>query len=156
MCDVHMGRLRIMVRGGEQCVRLISVIVLRVGAIQISDFAQCLVSKAAKFIAREPWLGAGSSTEGNDAGVYHTTSVDPGPPCVFKVMRGALSQAGLFESSFILAQKPPTSAPLAAARSEQLQLRRRLGEPAMQREIGSVIPDFAGDCVSGAVSYTSF
>jgi hypothetical protein len=37
------------------------------------------------------------------------------PPCVFKVMRGALSQAGLFESSFILAQKPPTFVPLAAA-----------------------------------------
>ena len=36
---------------------------------------------------------------GGHAGVYHhTTSVDPGPPCVFKVMRGALSQAasGLF------------------------------------------------------------
>ncbi len=46
--------------------------------------------------------------------------------------------------------KPPTITP-AAARSEQLLLRRRLGEPAMQREIGSVIPDFAGDCVSGAV-----
>ena len=51
--------------------------------------------------------GRGLEYGGHDAGVYHhTTSVDPGPPCVFKVMRGALSQAGLFLCSFILAQNP--------------------------------------------------
>ena len=93
---------------------------------------------------------------GGHAGVYHTTSVDPGPPCVFKVMRGAVSQAGLFKVLLSSLESPPASAPLAAARSEQLQLRRRLGEPAMQRDIGSVIPDFAGSCVSEAVSEISF
>ena len=147
-----MARLRIMVRGVEQCVRLISVIVLRVGAIQISDFAQCLVSKAAKFIAREPWLGAGSSTEGTTPGSIILRVLTPGPhACSKSESRGAVSQAGLFKVLLSSLESPPASAPLAAARSEQLQLRRRLGELTMQREIGSVIPDFAGSCVSGAV-----
>ena len=145
-----MGRLRIMVRGVEQCVRLIwSVIVLRWSYTDFRFRAMPCIKSSQIHSSRA--VAGRRLVYGGHAGVYHTTSVAPGPPCVFKVMRGALSQAGLFESSFILAQKPPTSAPLAAARSEQLLLRRRLGEPAMQREIGSVIPDFAGDCVSGAV-----
>ena len=81
-----MGRLRIMVRGVEQCVRLISVIVLRVGAIQISDFAQCLVSKAAKVHSSRAVAGRGLVYGGHAGAYHHTTSVDPGPPCVFKVM----------------------------------------------------------------------
>ena len=98
-----MGRLRIMVRGGEQCVRLISVIVLRVGAIQISDFAQCLVSKAAKFIARKPWLGAGSSTEGTTPGSIILRVLTP-----MRVQSHAWSfiPGWSFCSSFILAQNP--------------------------------------------------
>ena len=152
-----MVRLRIIMRGSEQCVRLIwSVIVLRVGAIQISDFApQCLVSKAAKFIAREPWLGAGPSRGGTLGSIIILRVLTPGPHACSESCVELYPRLVFFYSSFILAQKPPTSAPLAAARSEQLRLRRRLGEPAMQvamqREIGSAIPDFAGDCVSGAV-----
>ena len=145
-----MGRLRIMVRGVEQCVRLISVIVLRVGAIQISDFAQCLVSKAAKIHSSRAVAGRRLEYGGHDAGVYHIRVLTPvshecSKSCV------ELYPRLVFLNFSILAQKPPASAPLAAARSEQLQLRRRLGELTMQREIGSVIPDFAGSCVSGAV-----
>ena len=138
-----------MVRGVEQCVRLISVIVLRVGAIQISDFAQCLVSKAAKIHSSRAVAGRRLEYGGHDAGVYHIRVLTPGPHALFKVrvrvMRGAVSQAGLFKVLLSSLESPPASAPLAAARSEQLQLRRRLGELTMQREIGSV------SCVSGAV-----
>ena len=73
-----MGRLRIMVRGVEQCVRLISVIVLRVGAIQISDFAQCLVSKAAKIHSSRAVAGRRLEYGGHDAGVYHIRVLIPG------------------------------------------------------------------------------
>ena len=147
-----MGRLRIMVRGVEQCVRLISVIVLRVGAIQISDFAQCLVSKAAKIHSSRAVAGRRLEYGGHDAGVYHIRVLTPvshecSKSCV------ELYPRLVFLNFSILAQKPPASAPLAAARSEQLQLRRRLGELTIQREIGSVIPDFAGECVLGAVYY---
>ena len=72
-----MGRLRIMVRGVEQCVRLISVIVLRVGAIQISDFAQCLVSKAAKIHSSRAVAGRRLEYGGHDAGVYHIRVLTP-------------------------------------------------------------------------------
>ena len=72
--------------------------------IQISDFAQCLVSKAAKLIAREPWLGAGSCTEG-------TTT--PGS-IILRVLTPMRVQSHAwsfipgwsFCSSFILAQNP--------------------------------------------------
>lgn len=143
-----MGRLRIMVRGVEQCVRLIwSVIVLR---WSYTDFRFRAMPRIKSSQIHSSRAVAGRRLEyGGHAGVYHTTSVDPhacSKSCVELYPRLVF-----FYSSFILAQKPPTSAPLAAARSEQLQLRRRLGEPAMQREIGSVIPDFAGSCVSGAV-----
>ena len=81
---------------------------------------------------------------GHDAGVYHIRVLTPvshecSKSCV------ELYPRLVFLKFSILAQKPPASAPLAAARSEQLQLRRRLGELTMQREIGSV------SCVSGAV-----
>ena len=144
MCDVHMGRLRIMVRGVEQCVRLIPVIVLRVGAIQISDFAQCLVSKAAKIHSSRAVAGRRLEYGGHDAGVYHIRVLIPGShECSKSCVE--LYPRLVFLKFSILAQKRPASAPLAAARSEQLQLRRRLGELTMQREIGSV------SCVSGAV-----
>ena len=89
---------------------------------------------------------------GHDAGVYHIRVLTPvshecSKSCV------ELYPRLVFLKFSILAQKPPASAPLAAARSEQLQLRRRLGELTIQREIGSVIPDFAGECVLGAVYY---
>ena len=97
-----MGRLRIMVRGVEQCVRLISVIVLRVGAIQISDFAQCLVSKAAKFIAREPWLGAGPCTEGTPGSIILRVLT----PMRVQSHAWSFIPGWSFCISFILAQNP--------------------------------------------------
>lgn len=125
-----MGRLRIMVRGVEQCVRLISVIVLRVGAIQISDFAQCLVSKAAKFIAREPWLGAGSSTEGTPGSIILRV-LTPGPhacskSCVelyprlvfFNVLLSSRKPPDIYPSSRALGAAPAPTASRGACDAE--------------------------------------
>ena len=111
-----MVRLRIIMRGSEQCVRLIwSVIVLRWSYTDFRFRAAMPRIKSSQIHSSRAVAGRGLVYGGHAGAYHHTTSVDPGPPCVFKVMRGALSQAGLFESSFILAQKPPTFVPLAAA-----------------------------------------
>ena len=149
-----MGRLRIMVRGVEQCVRLIPVIVLRVGAIQISDFAQCLVSKAAKIHSSRAVAGRRLEYGGHDAGVYHIRVLIPGShecskSCVelyprlvfFNVLLSSRKPPDIYPSSRALGAAPAPTASRGAA---------------MQREIGSAIPDFAGECVSGAVSEISF
>ena len=137
-----MVRLRIMVRGSEQCVRLIwSVIVLRVGAIQNSDIAtQCLVSKAAKFIAREPWLGAGSCTEGTPGSIIlrvltpmrvqsHAWSFIPGWSFLKFFYPRAETPDICTPSS-----RAPEAAPAPTSRG-------RLGELTMQRKIKNAIPD---------------
>ena len=84
-----------MVRGVEQCVRLIwSVIVLRWSYTDFRFRAMPCI-KSSQIHSSRAVAGRGLEYGGH-AGVYHhTTSVDPGPPCVFKVrvMRGALSQA---------------------------------------------------------------
>ena len=143
MCDVHMGRLRIMVRGVEQCVRLIwSVIVLRWSYTDFRFRAMPCI-KSSQIDSSRAVAGRGLEYGGHDdAGVYHTTSVDPhacSKSCV------ELYPRLVFLQFFYPRAKPPTFTP-AAARSEQLLLRRRLGE----------LRCSAGDCVSGAVSEISF
>ena len=141
-----MGRLRIMVRGVEQCVRLISVIVLRVGAIQISDFAQCLVSKAAKIHSSRAVAGRRLEYGGHDAGVYHIRVLIPGShECSKSCVE--LYPRLVFFNVLLSSRKPPDILPPLGAAPAPTASRGA----AMQREIGSAIPDFAGDCVSGAV-----
>ena len=78
MCDVHMVRLRIIMRGSEQCVRLIwSVIVLRWSYTDFRFRAMpCIKSSqidSSRAVAGRRLVYGGH----DDAGVYHTTSVDP-------------------------------------------------------------------------------
>ena len=149
-----MGRLRIMVRGVEQCVRLISVIVLRVGAIQISDFAQCLVSKAAKIHSSRAVAGRGLEYGGHDAGVDHIRVLTPvshecSKSCV------ELYPRLVFFNVLLSSRKPPDILP-PRARSSSCSDGVSGSCDADSREIGSAIPDFAGDCVSGAVYYQKY
>ena len=142
-------------RGFEQCVRLIPVIVLRVGAIQISDFAQCLVSKAAKIHSSRAVAGR-RLVYGGHAGVYHTTSVDPhacSKSCVEHFVE--LYPRLVFFYVLLSSRKTPDNYPSSRALGAAPAPTASRGA-AMQREIGSAIPDFAGDCVSGAVSEISF
>ena len=148
-----MGRLRIMVRGVEQCVRLIPVIVLRVGAIQISDFAQCLVSKAAKIHSSRAVAGRRLEYGGHDAGVYHIRVLIPGShECSKSCVE--LYPRLVFFNVLLSSRKPPDILPPLGAAPAPTASRGA----AMQREIGpgSVIPDFAGECVLGAVYYQKY
>ena len=86
---------------------------------------------------------------GHDAGVYHIRVLIPGShecskSCVelyprlvfFNVLLSSRKPPDIYPSSRALGAAPAPTASRGAA---------------MQREIGSAIPDFAGDCVSGAV-----
>ena len=148
-----MARLRIMVRGGEECVRLIwSVIVLRWSYTDFRFRAMpCIKSSqidSSRAVAGRRLVYGGH----DDAGVYHTTSVDPhacSKSCVelyprlvfFYVLLSSRKTPDNYPSSRALGAAPAPTASRGAA---------------MQREIGSAIPDFAGDYVSGAVSEISF
>ena len=123
--------------------RLISVIVpqLELYRFQISRNARIKSSQ----IHSSRAVAGRRLVYGGHAGVYHVRVLTP-----MRVRQSVVFiQAGLFK--FFYPRAKPQTFTQAAARSEPLLLRRRLGEPATQREIGSAIPDFAGDCVSGAV-----
>ena len=93
---------------------------------------------------------------GGHAGVYHTTSVDPhacSKSCVEHFVE--LYPRLVFFYVLLSSRKTPDNYPSSRALGAAPAPTASRGA-AMQREIGSVIPDFAGDCVSGAVYYQKY
>ena len=130
-----MGRLRIMVRGVEQCVRLIwSVIVLRWSYTDFRFRAMpCIKSSqidSSRAVAGRRLVYGGH----DDAGVYHTTSVDPhacSKSCVelyprlvfFYVLLSSRKTPDIYPSSRALGAAPaPTASRGAAMQCRRLRL----------------------------------
>ena len=108
--------------------------------------------KQPKFIAREPWLGAGSCTGGTLGPIIILRVLTPGPHACSKSSVELYPRLPVVFLKFFYPRSEapdictPSSRALGAAPAPTAS--RGAG---MQREIGSAIPDFAGDCVSGAV-----
>ena len=120
-----MGRLRIMVRGVEQCVRLIwSVIVLRWSYTDFRFRAMPLI-KSSQIHSSQAVAGR-RLVYGGHAGVYHTTSVDPhacSKSCVelyprlvfFYVLLSSRKTPDIYPSSRALGAAPAPTASRGAA-----------------------------------------